>query len=134
MNKLIITFYLLLGGFSVASFGQATSNKVQQEKKKTIAIRLSKQAFKSKLEAASNVQLVDIRTPEEFAAGTISGAVNMDYYATDFQQQLQSLDHTRAVFIFCKSGGRSSQALNKMAAMGFQEVYELEGGYSAWAK
>ena len=58
----------------------------------------------------------------------------MNYYGTDFQEQLQSLDPTKPVFIFCKSGGRSSQALNKMVAMGFQEVYELEGGYSGWAK
>lgn len=134
MKTLVMTLCLLAGGFSTASYAQATSNKVQQQKKKAVAVRLSKQAFKSKLETVSNAQLVDVRTPEEFAAGTINGAVNMNYYGTDFQEQLQSLDPTKPVFIFCKSGGRSSQALNKMAAMGFQEVYELEGGYSGWAK
>ena len=134
MKTLLMTLGLFMMAAGSVSFSQATSNSVKQEKKKAVAIRVSKQEFKSKLAATANAQLVDVRTPSEFANGTIEGAVNMDYYAVDFQEQIQSIDPTKAVFIFCQSGGRSGKTLKKMAAMGFSEVYELEGGFGAWKK
>lgn len=76
--------------------------------------------------------ILDIRTPEEFAAGRIEGAINVDYYAADFEQQLGELDLDVPYVMYCNSGNRSSNALPLMDSIGFSEVYELDGGIQAW--
>ena len=76
--------------------------------------------------------ILDIRTPEEFTAGHIEGAINVDYYAADFEQQLGELDLDVPYVMYCNSGNRSSNALPLMDSIGFSEVYELDGGIQAW--
>ena len=76
--------------------------------------------------------ILDIRTPEEFAAGHIAGAINIDYYANDFEAQLGELDLQVPYVMYCNSGNRSSNALPVMDSLGFSEVYELDGGIQAW--
>lgn len=93
--------------------------------------RVTKEEFKAYMET-NKVQLVDVRTPDEFSAGNIKGSVNYDFYDADFQSKLETLDKTQPVMIYCKSGGRSSKALELMKTMGFKTVLELEGGFSNW--
>jgi len=76
--------------------------------------------------------ILDIRTPEEFAAGHIAGAINIDYYASDFEALLGDLDLDVPYVMYCNSGNRSSNALALMDSIGFAEVYELDGGIQAW--
>jgi phage shock protein E len=76
--------------------------------------------------------VLDIRTPDEFAAGHLEGAINIDYYASDFEQQLAELDLEAPYVMYCNSGNRSANALPVMDALGFTEVYELNGGIQAW--
>ena len=72
------------------------------------------------------------RTPEEFAAGHLADAINIDYYANDFEDQLAKLNLDVPYVMYCNSGNRSSNALPLMDSLGFQEVYELDGGIQAW--
>lgn len=76
--------------------------------------------------------ILDIRTPEEYAGGHIAGAVNIDYYSPDFEQKLRTLDVAAPYVMYCNSGNRSANALPLMDSIGFQEVYELDGGIQAW--
>ena len=76
--------------------------------------------------------ILDIRTPEEFAAGHLAGAINLDYYAADFEARLGQLDPSVPYVMYCNSGNRSGNTLPLMDSIGFQEVYELEGGIQAW--
>jgi len=80
----------------------------------------------------SDLVILDIRTPEEFAAGHIAGAINIDYYASDFEALLGDLDLDVPYVMYCNSGNRSSNALALMDSIGFAEVYELDGGIQAW--
>lgn len=80
----------------------------------------------------ADLVVLDIRTPEEFAAGHLADAVNIDYYANDFEDQLAQLNLDVPYVMYCNSGNRSSNALPVMDSLGFQEVYELEGGIQAW--
>ena len=75
---------------------------------------------------------IDIRTSEEFNEGTIPQAINIDYYAEDFNEKMQKFDKNQKLIIFCKSGGRSSEALILLKEMGFKNVEEYEGGYEAF--
>ncbi|MDE5886226.1 MAG: rhodanese-like domain-containing protein [Muribaculaceae bacterium] len=79
-----------------------------------------------------DVQLVDVRTPEEYAEGHIEGARNIDVFDDDFLEEAQkSLDKSRPVAVYCRSGKRSADAARKLSANGFQ-VTNLEGGILAW--
>jgi rhodanese-related sulfurtransferase len=83
------------------------------------------------LEAPATV-LLDIRTPDEFAAGHIAGAANVDFYAADFNAQLDSLDSGATYVIYCRSGNRTTAALEIFRDLGFTEVHAIAGGIVAW--
>lgn len=76
--------------------------------------------------------ILDIRTPDEYAAGHIAGAINIDYYEADFEAKLSSLDPAVPYVMYCNSGNRSANALPLMDRIGFEEVYEIDGGIQAW--
>ena len=80
----------------------------------------------------ADLVVLDIRTPEEFASGHLANAINIDYYADDFESKLAELDLEVPYVMYCNSGNRSSNALPVMDSLGFAEVYELDGGIQAW--
>ena len=78
------------------------------------------------------VQLIDVRTPEEFAAGHIEGAKNIDFKAADFQKKFAEFSKEEPVYLYCRSGNRSGKAAKELAKLGFQNIVDLEGGYLSW--
>lgn len=88
--------------------------------------------FSEKLKTTENPQLLDVRTPEEFSPDHIEKARNIDWNGPDFVAQAQKLDKSRPVFVYCKVGGRSSQAAHKLAELGFAQIYNLDGGIMKW--
>ncbi len=89
-------------------------------------------AFKTKVAETPNAQLLDVRTPGEFAGGHLPDARNLNVQGADFETGAATLDKTKPVFIYCLSGGRSQTAGAKLRAMGYTTVYELQGGYLKW--
>ena len=79
-----------------------------------------------------NPVLLDVRTPEEFAAGHLEGDVNIDWYQPDFAKQLEVMDKEDKVYVYCKIGGRSAEAAELMESLGYKQVIDLTGGYDAW--
>lgn len=74
--------------------------------------------------------LVDVRTPEEFAAGHLPGAVNIP--VDELPQRLAELgEPEKALVLYCRSGARSSRAELLLKERGFQDVFNL-GPMSAW--
>lgn len=94
---------------------------------------LSAEDFK-KIEGNRNVLIVDVRTPYEYNSGHIQGAMNIDYYAKDFKEQLKKLDHTLPIYIYCHSGVRSAKAAHALKDLNFTKIYDLDGGIVAWKK
>lgn len=78
----------------------------------------------------AGVTVIDVRTPEEFAAGHLDGAVNMNVEGPDFSAQIATLDTTGTVAIYCRSGRRSVVAADQMAGAGFTSIVNLDGGVS----
>jgi rhodanese-related sulfurtransferase len=76
--------------------------------------------------------IIDVRTLEEFAEGYIENAINIDFRSEAFQDTLNDLDKDKKYLIYCRSGGRSGNALNIMAELNFREVYNISGGIIAW--
>lgn len=79
-----------------------------------------------------NTVLLDVRTPAETAKGVIVGAIEMDYRAPGFAEKISELDPSKTYLVYCASGGRSGNTCGKLNELGFDKVYNLKGGYSAW--
>jgi rhodanese-related sulfurtransferase len=87
-----------------------------------------------KLRANKNSVVLDVRTKEEFKAGHIPGAVNIDFKAADFEQQVGKLDKSKPYLVHCAAGVRSAAASKKMESAGFKELYDLAPGFRGWEK
>ncbi|UAB78792.1 rhodanese-like domain-containing protein [Erythrobacter sp. SCSIO 43205] len=87
---------------------------------------------KALLEGESAPQVIDVRTPEEFAAGHIEGATNINFMSGDFAAEIAKLDKSQPYLLHCKSGNRSAKALAEMESQGFENIAHMTGGYDAW--
>lgn len=81
---------------------------------------------------ASEVVLLDVRTPEEFQEVRVPGSVNVDFYAADFKAQLDTLPKDVPYVVYCRSGNRSGQTMDIMRELGFSEVWDVDGGIISW--
>lgn len=82
--------------------------------------------------AKKDIVLVDVRTPEEYNSGTVEGAENIDFLDESFREKFSNYDKEKPVYIFCQSGNRSGKAANVLSEMGFEKIYDIEGGYRDW--
>jgi phage shock protein E len=89
--------------------------------------------FARMMEDKQNV-ILDVRTPAEFSDGHIAGALNLDVNAADFPEKAASLDKNKIYLVHCASGVRSVKACQKLAKLDFPNLYNLAGGFKAWAK
>lgn len=99
----------------------------------TIAQKIisNQEAFEN-LHKDSTIQLIDVRTLNEYENKHIKNAINIDWRDQNiFTKQLNNLDKNRPVYIYCLSGGRSNQAASKLKAMGY-DVYDIQGGIAKW--
>ena len=85
-----------------------------------------------KLLVLDEIQLVDVRTPEEFETGHIEDAINIDFNNEDFKSELSTLDKSKPVLVYCRSGKRSAGAAEIMKEMGFTKIVGLDGGMISW--
>lgn len=118
LNRILLLFVLV---FSISC--------VAQEKGKV----LSQDEFKKGI-SKKDIQLVDVRTPDEYKNGHIDHAKNIDYMNDNFKNEIKKLDKTKPVYVYCQAGGRSAKAASLFIEAGFKEVYDLKGGYESWKK
>jgi rhodanese-related sulfurtransferase len=82
---------------------------------------------------SKNIQLLDVRTKAEYASGHIEGAVLADIMNKSlFLETIKTLDKNRPVYIYCRSGSRSKSASKLLCDSGFNQIYDLKGGYLTW--
>ena len=112
-----------------AACGTATAESVDQD----IRLVPPSAAFQVVDEAPADLVVLDVRTPEEFAGPRLANSINVDFYAADFAAQLDELDKTATYVVYCRSGNRTSQAIPIMEDLGFEVVYEVDGGIVNWA-
>ena len=127
--KKILSFALF--AFALMSCNAQTSENQpsQTDDSQQICERIDASKFK---EGISNgaVQVLDVRTPDEYKAGKIADAKNINFYDADFSQKVsQSLKKDIPVYLYCQSGARSQKAMKILKDLGFEVIYELQGGY-----
>lgn len=118
MKKIIA---LLLG-----LLGLTTSANAQSDSIKTVDASQFAEIFKS-----DSVFLVDVRTADEYAAGHIDNAANIDVLKPDFKEKAQALPKDKQIAVYCRSGKRSLAAANILVKMGYK-VINLRGGWLEW--
>ena len=77
--------------------------------------------------------IIDVRTDEEVEEGMIENAQQMDIFkGQGFLDAIATLDKTKNTYVYCRSGKRSVQACMLMEQQGFENTYNLLGGYMEW--
>ena len=92
---------------------------------------LSSADFSKKI-SESKVVVLDVRHADEFAAGHIAGAINIDVEAVNFDAKIAELDKTATYAVYCHSGRRSLVAVQKMSDAGFTALFNLKNGIADW--
>lgn len=77
--------------------------------------------------------IVDVRTPREFAAGHLEGAINIDFLGPDFASRVSELPKDKPLLVHCQVGGRSRESLPAFAKAGLTNVHHMDGGFRAWS-
>lgn len=80
----------------------------------------------------SDLVILDIRTPEEFAAGHIKDAMLINFHGESFTAEIAKLDRTKPYLMHCASGGRSGQAMKTFKELDFTNIYHLNVGFRGW--
>jgi rhodanese-related sulfurtransferase len=80
----------------------------------------------------TDVVTLDVRTADEFMAGHINGAINIDVEGDTFDAEIANLDKSKTYAVYCQSGRRSLIAVDKMANAGFGSLFNLENGIADW--
>ena len=116
MNRLVILLLII---------SSCVSN---QEKFQLLEYKEYKKNIQNK-----NTQLIDVRTPQEYELGHISGSVNIDFYDEKlFDKFFNKVEKSVPIYIYCRSGNRSKKSSEKLKDLGFLKIYDLEGGYKNW--
>jgi rhodanese-related sulfurtransferase len=104
-----------------------------KNKLKSVLMNLSQEEWASQVSQDPNAIILDVRTEDEWNEGFIPNAVFNDIYGGQaFVYRLDELDKTKNIYVYCKSGGRSGQACAVMSQLGFENVFNLEGGIMNW--
>lgn len=130
--KVIVILTLILSIFAVSACQTAStesSAKAQTSAKQNDIKQVSVEQAKAAVDA-KDAQFIDVRTAEEYAAGHAPKAVNMPLDALG--NELTKLDKTKPVYVICQTGRRSQKGSEILQKAGFNDVYNIQGGTSAW--
>ena len=120
-------------------FVQCSNTAKTKSEEGTAAVKTYEDIDVAKMQAVaanltSNQVIIDVRTPEEINDGYIKGTININFHLADFEEKINALDRDKEYYLYCRSGGRSAKAAKLMNKLGFEKVYNLDGGYQAWSK
>lgn len=86
------------------------------------------------LKADPKFVVLDVRTAEEFSAGHIKGAININIKQADALARIDKLDHKAKYIVHCRTHHRSQTAVGHMAQSGFKNVFQMSDGFSGWSQ
>lgn len=94
---------------------------------------IDQQEWEELLANDKNAVILDVRTPGEIEEGYIAKMEHYDFFeGQEFLEALEGMDKSKNYYIYCRSGNRSGQACDIMEQMGFENTYNLEGGFMQW--
>jgi rhodanese-related sulfurtransferase len=142
MKKKIGRWSLALWTLSLFAMGCQAQQGSNQEPKVVATEATGNQEVLKQIDVAGaeqlmasqpDLQVLDVRTPEEVAQGILTGAKVINLFDSDFAQKAVAiLDKSHPILVYCKAGGRSSRAAQTLKENGFTSIYNLEGGITEW--
>ena len=120
MNKITLTLF-------IGSFLLFQCKRSKERSPLLISANQMKELLKQ-----DSVQLVDVRTAEEFCEGHIKNAINIDFFSPDFDFKMAALDNSKPLILYCRSGRRSAKSVLKLSDKDYVFIYDLEGGIVQW--
>lgn len=79
-----------------------------------------------------NFVVLDVRTADEFNSGYIAGAINIDYYSSEFKADIGKLDKNKQYLVYCRMGVRGAASVQIMMDLGFKQTQNMAGGITEW--
>ncbi len=86
----------------------------------------------ARIESETAPTILDVRTPEEFAAGHVPGAINIPYTELEERYSELKLEGSDELVVYCQSGRRAAIAEAALSELGFTNVRDLDGHIAAW--
>ncbi len=123
MRKILLIILLAIISVNLA-FSQTQDTK-------SFIKNVDAKTFKALVDSGKGITL-DVRTPEEVADGYINGSSTINYYDEDFETKIKLISKEKEIYVYCKGGGRSSEAAKILQKNGFKKVYNLDGGIMGW--
>jgi len=117
--KFILPVFVLL----LASFSGVSAQKIQ----------LNSPEVKEVLKKNKTIIILDVRTAEEFAAGHLKGAQNIDIKQSDAYSKIDKLNPKTTYLVYCRTNHRSGMAVEYMMQKGFKKIYQMMDGFPGWA-
>lgn len=140
-TKMIAMKYLMMSwlAFGMMACGLAETPATSDDKVKAASEQQQRNTYED-VDADQMIMLLesspglvlDVRTEGEMRDGVIGDPAKCDYHRAEFTDCLGSLDPETTVYVYCRSGGRSSDAAKMLADRGFKKVYNLKGGITGW--
>lgn len=125
MSKIKDLIKLLVVLFAIVQTGCA------QTEQAPVLSNVNPEVFAKQMQDTLAV-ILDVRTPEEFNEGHLLRAINVNFYDEDFEKQIQNMDKTKTILVYCKAGGRSAEAAELLVKNKFKKVVNLTDGYDSW--
>lgn len=124
---------------TVIAFNYSCKQEKQEQQQQQQATQVSVSTIElispqemKEISKMEGVQLIDVRTPEEYKEGYIEGFQNIDFLSDTFSQEIEKLDKSKPVIVYCRSGRRSADCAKELKEKGFVKIYDLEGGIAKW--
>lgn len=131
----IIALFLMACSSNVSNKNKQNTDMAETsaQHKDVVSKVISVDDFEEQIKNDSSILVLDVRTREEVLQGYIENSVNIDFYDKQFEARLGELNKEVPTYVYCRSGGRSAKTAAIMKALGFKEVYDLDGGFNAWS-
>ena len=135
MKKLLtLLFAVLVLAVVNHAIAQADGKNAATGKAATSVKNIDASEAAKLLEENKKIVVLDVRTPDEFAAGHIASATNINFNDPKFKERIVVLDKSKPYLVHCAAGGRSAKAREILKELQFQSIYHLDGGLKAWEK
>lgn len=131
--NMYIALFLVMSLFACNGQQSSQANQTTQteEAPKTVAMSSQPISVLDQLNL-SEIVLIDVRTPEEYQAGHVENALNINFFDENFTDQIKDLNTDKTLYLYCRSGKRSMNASKALSSLGYQ-VVNLEGGYNVYS-
>ena len=131
--KTLLLLLIVVYTFTFTSCNEQTKTIVDQTENAISKINVvSPQEVYDALQSDQSLQLLDVRTPDEYGVTHLKSSQNICVTTPGFKEKAEKLDKSLPVYVYCKKGGRSAQASEILSEMGFTQIFDLQGGITNW--